>query len=248
MYSGQRMMTSYFRIGGLALEPPRGWQKRVKTFIDVFPSRVDEYEELLTNNRIWIGRTQGVGRLPVEDMLDLGVTGPMLRAAGLKWDTRKSQPYSSYEEFDFEIPTRTENDVYARYLVRIEEMRQSSRIIKQALEGMPEGRWTADAPHVVLPDREKMKTQMEALIYHFKIVTEGFAVPPGEVYQVIESPRGEVGYYVVSDGTAKPYRVHVRGPSFGNLQAVPEMVQGTLIADVIASIGSMDFVLGDSDR
>jgi NADH-quinone oxidoreductase subunit D len=248
MFSGQRMMTSYFRIGGLALEPPRGWQKRVRSFIDVFPSRVDEYEELLTNNRIWIGRTQGVGRFPLEDMLDLGVTGPMLRAAGLKWDTRKAQPYSSYEKFDFEIPTRTENDVYARYLVRIEEMRQSARIIKQALEGMPEGRWTADAPHVVLPDRDKMKTQMEALIYHFKIVTEGFRVPAGEAYQVIESPRGEVGYYVVSDGTAKPYRVHVRGPSFGNLQAIPRMVEGTLIADVIAAIGSMDFVLGDSDR
>ncbi|HKX00230.1 MAG TPA: NADH dehydrogenase (quinone) subunit D [Bryobacteraceae bacterium] len=248
MYSGQRMMTSYFRIGGLALEPPRGWQKRVKDFIDVFPSRVDEYEELLTNNRIWIGRTKGVGFLSIEDMLDLGVTGPMLRAAGLKWDMRKAEPYSSYDKFDFEIPTRTENDVYARYLVRIEEMRQSSRIIRQALEGMPSGRWTADAPHVVLPDREKMKTQMEALIYHFKIVTEGFRVPPGEVYQVIESPRGEVGYYVVSDGTAQPYRVHVRGPSFGNLQAVPQMIQGTLIADVIASIGSMDFVLGDTDR
>jgi NADH-quinone oxidoreductase subunit D len=248
MYSGQRMMTSYFRIGGLALEPPRGWQKRIKDFIDVFPSRVDEYEELLTNNRIWTGRTKGVGYISLEDMLDLGITGPMLRAAGLKWDTRKTEPYSSYDKFDFEVPTRTENDVYARYLVRIEEMRQSARIIQQALEGMPEGRWTADAPHVVLPDREKMKTQMEALIYHFKIVTEGFTVPAGEVYQVIESPRGEVGYYMVSDGTAKPYRVHVRGPSFGNLQAIPEMVKGTLIADVIASIGSMDFVLGDSDR
>jgi NADH-quinone oxidoreductase subunit D len=248
MFSGQRMMTSYIRIGGLALEPPRGWQKRVKSFIDVFPSRVDEYEELLTNNRIWIGRTQGVGTFPLEDMLDLGVTGPMLRAAGLKYDARKEHPYCSYEKFDFEVPTRTENDVYARYLVRIQEMRQSARIIKQALEGMPDGPWTADAPHVVLPDRDKMKTQMEALIYHFKIVTEGFRVPAGEVYQVIESPRGEVGYYVVSDGTAKPYRVHVRGPSFGNLQAIPRMIVGTLIADVIAGIGSMDFVLGDSDR
>jgi NADH-quinone oxidoreductase subunit D len=248
MYSGQRMMTSYFRIGGLALEPPRGWQHRVRAFIDAFPSKVDEYEELLTNNRIWTGRTKGVGCIPMEDMLDLGVTGPMLRASGLKWDIRKSQPYSSYDQFDFEIPTRTEGDVYARYLVRVEEMRQSARIVKQALEGMPSGRWTADAPHVVLPDREKMKTQMEALIYHFKIVTEGFRVPAGEVYQVIESPRGEVGYYMVSDGTVKPYRVHVRGPSFGNLQAVPRMVEGTLIADVIAAIGSMDFVLGDTDR
>lgn len=248
MFSGQRMMTSYIRVGGLALDAPRGWRQRVKRFIDVFPSRVDEYESLLTNNPIWIARTKGVGSLPVEDMLDLGVTGPMLRAAGVKWDIRKSEPYSSYDQFDFEVPTRTGNDVYSRYLVRVEEMRQSARIIQQALEGMPEGPYRADAPHVVLPDREKMKTQMEALIYHFKIVTEGFRVPEGEVYQAIESPRGEVGYYIVSDGTAKPYRAHIRGPSFGNLQAVPKMVEGTLIADVIASLGSMDFVLGDTDR
>jgi NADH-quinone oxidoreductase subunit D len=248
MYSGQRMMTSYFRIGGLALEPPRGWQQRVRTFIDAFPSKVDEYEELLTNNRIWIGRTRGVGYMSMEDMLDLGITGPMLRAAGLKYDARKNQPYSSYDKFDFEIPTQTAGDVYARYQVRLEEMRQSARIVKQALEGMPAGPWKADAPHVVLPGREKMKTQMEALIYHFKIVTEGFRVPAGEVYQVIESPRGELGYYVVSDGTARAYRVHMRTPSFGNLQCTPTLVQGALIADVIASIGSIDFVLGDVDR
>src|SRR5215475_3583085 len=174
MFSGQRMMTSYIRPGGLALEPPRGWQTRVRKFIDAFPSRIDEYENLLTNNRIWIGRTRGVGFISLEDMLDLGVTGPMLRGAGLKIDARKDQPYTSYEKFDFEVPTRTENDVYARYQVRVEEMRQSARIVKQALEGMPEGPWKADDQHVVLPDREKMKTQMEALIYHFKIVTEGF--------------------------------------------------------------------------
>jgi NADH-quinone oxidoreductase subunit D len=248
MFSGQRMMTSYFRVGGLALEHPRGWQERVRKFIDAFPGRVDEYEELLTNNPIWINRTKNVGRISLEDMLDLGVTGPMIRAAGMKWDIRKDEPYSSYEKFDFEVPVRTENDVYARYQVRIEEMRQSARVVKQALDGMPGGRFTADAPGIVLPDREKMKTQMEALIYHFKIVTEGFRVPAGEFYQAIESPRGEVGYYLVSDGTSKPFRVHVRGPSFGNLQAVPCMVEGTLIADVIAAIGSMDFVLGDSDR
>jgi NADH-quinone oxidoreductase subunit D len=248
MFSGQRMMTSYFRIGGLALEPPRGWHERVKKFIDVFPSRIDEYEDLLTSNRIWIGRTRGVGVMALEDMLDLGVTGPMLRAAGLKTDARKDEPYSSYEKFDFEVPTRTESDVYARYQVRMEEMRQSVRIVRQAMDGMPEGPWKAGDQHVVLPDREKMKTQMEALIYHFKIVTEGFRVPEGEVYQVIESPRGELGFYVVSDGGAKPYRVHMRTPSFGNLQAVPTMVQGTLIANVIAAIGSMDFVLGDTDR
>ncbi|MGH9658296.1 MAG: NADH dehydrogenase (quinone) subunit D [Bryobacteraceae bacterium] len=248
MFSGQRMMTSYFRIGGLALAPPRGWQHRVKRFLDVFPGRVDEYEDLLTHNPIWIGRTRGVGRIPLDDMLDLGVTGPMLRAAGLPLDARKTQPYSSYQLFQFDVPTRAENDVYARYQVRIEEMRQSARIVRQALDGMPEGPHTADAPKVVLPEREKMKTQMEALIYHFKIVTEGFHVPAGEVYQVIESPRGELGYYVVSDGTSKPYRVHIHGPSFGNLQAVPRMVEGTLIADVIAALGSMDFVLGDTDR
>src|SRR2546427_4443160 len=248
MFSGQRMMTSYFRIGGLALAPPRGWRERVKKFIDIFPSRVDEYDNLLTGNRIFMGRTQGVGYMPLEDMLDLGVTGPMLRAAGLALDARKQQPYSSYEKFDFEIPTRTEGDVFARYQVRVEEMRQSARIVKQALEGMPEGPHTADAPKVVLPEREKMKTQMESLIYHFKIVTEGFRVPKGEVYQVIESPRGELGYYMVSDGTSKPYRVHIHGPSFGNLQALPSMIEGSMIADVIASMGSMDFVLGDSDR
>jgi NADH-quinone oxidoreductase subunit D len=248
MFSGQRMMTSYFRIGGLALEPPRGWHERVKKFIDVFPSRIDEYEDLLTENRIWMGRTRGVGVMALEDMLDLGVTGPMLRAAGLKIDARKDEPYSSYEKFDFEVPTRTASDVYARYQVRMEEMRQSVRIVRQAMDGMPSGPWKAEDQHVVLPDREKMKTQMEALIYHFKIVTEGFRVPEGEVYQAIESPRGELGFYVVSDGTAKPYRVHMRTPSFGNLQAVPKMVEGIMIANVIASIGSMDFVLGDTDR
>jgi len=248
MFSGQRMMTSYIRPGGLALEPPRGWQQRVRKFIDAFPSKVDEYEELLTNNPIWIRRTRGVGQISLEDMLDLGVTGPMLRAAGLKTDARKDEPYSSYDQFDFEVPTRTENDVYARYQVRVEEMRQSARIIKQAVEGMPSGPWKADDPHVVLPDREKMKTQMEALIYHFKIITEGFRVPEGEVYQVIESPRGELAFYVVSDGSSSPYRVFMRTPSFGNLQATGTMVAGSLIADVIASIGSMDFVLGDTDR
>jgi NADH-quinone oxidoreductase subunit D len=248
MFSGQRMMTSYFRIGGLALAPPRGWQERVRKFIDIFPSRVDEYESLLTGNQIWMGRTQGVGYMALEDMLDLGITGPMVRAAGLPLDARKMQPYSSYEKFDFQVPTREESDVFARYQVRVEEMRQSARIVRQALEGMPEGPHTADAPKVVLPEREKMKTQMESLIYHFKIVTEGFRVSEGEVYQVIESPRGELGYYMVSDGTSKPYRVHIHGPSFANLQGLPKMIVGRLIADVIASLGSMDFVLGDSDR
>jgi len=248
MFSGQRMMTSYFRIGGLALEPPRGWEKAVKAFIDEFPSNVDEYENLLNNNPIWKIRTQGVASVPLEDLLDLGVTGPMIRAAGLKWDIRKSEPYSSYEKFDFEVPCNNDNDVWGRYRIRMDEFRQSARIVKQALEGMPGGAWQADAPKVVLPGREKMKTQMEALIYHFKIVTEGFRVPAAEVYQCIESPRGELGYYVVSDGTAKPYRVHMRTPSFANLMALPALIEGRLIADSIAGLGSMDFVLGDTDR
>jgi NADH-quinone oxidoreductase subunit D len=247
-FSGQRLMTSYIRIGGLALEPPRGWHKVVKTFIDGFPEKVDQYEALLDKNPIWKERTMGVGQMPVEQMIDWGITGPMLRAAGISWDARKTEPYSSYDKFDFVVPTRTENDVYARYRVRLDEMRQSTRIVLQALEGMPSGPWTAEAPKVVLPEREKMKTQMEALIYHFKIVTEGVRVPPGEVYQVTESPRGEIGYYIVSDGSTRPHRVFMRTPSFGNLQALPPMIEGKLIADTIASMGSMDFVLGDTDR
>jgi NADH-quinone oxidoreductase subunit D len=248
MFSGQRMMTSYIRIGGLALDAPRGWQQAVGKFIRAFPSNVDEYEDLLDSNPIWKIRTQGVGFISLEDMLDLGITGPMVRAAGVPMDLRKTQPYSSYDKFDFNIATRTENDVYARYRVRLQEMRESAKIITQALEGMPEGPYQADAPHVILPDREKMKTQMEALIYHFKIVTEGFRVPAGEVYQCVESPRGEIGYYVVSDGTSKAYRVHMRTPSFGNLQGLPKLLEGILIADSIATLGSMDFVLGDTDR
>jgi NADH-quinone oxidoreductase subunit D len=247
-FSGQRMMGSYIRIGGLALEPPRGWHEMIGKFMKQFGSRIDQYEELLDTNPIWTRRTKGVGFISLEDMLELGITGPMIRAAGLAMDARKTEPYSSYDKFDFKVVTRTENDVYARYRVRLGEMRESSKIVMQALEGMPEGPWQADAPHVVLPDREKMKTQMESLIYHFKIVTEGFRVPAGEVFQVVESPRGEIAYYVVSDGTSKPYRVHMRTPSFGNLQGLPPMLNGILIADSIAALGSMDFVLGDTDR
>jgi NADH-quinone oxidoreductase subunit D len=248
MFSGQRMMTSYIRPGGLALEPPRGWQQAVRKFIDGFPSKVDEYEDLLNGNPIWLRRTKGVGFISLEDMLDLGITGPMIRGAGLKWDVRKDEPYSSYDKFDFEVATHPDNDVWARYRVRMEEFRQSTRIVKQALEGMPGGPWQANAPKIVLPDREKMKTQMEALIYHFKIVTEGYRVPAGEIYQVVESPRGEIAYYIVSDGTSKPYRVFMRTPSFGNIQGLGKLLEGSLIADSIASMGSMDFVLGDTDR
>ena len=246
--SGQRMMTSYFRIGGLALEPPLGFFDRVKKFIDRFPADIDEYEGLLTGNPIFINRLKGVGQISAEDCLALGGTGPTLRASGIDVDLRRDNPYSGYENFKFAVPVLKDGDVWARYLVRVQELRESQKIVVQALEGLPEGRIKADAPKVVLPDREKMKTEMEALIYHFKIVTEGFTVPEGEVYMPIESPRGEMGYYVVSDGTAKPYRVHMRSPSFANLQTLPKMCEGRLIADVVAAIGSIDIVLGDVDR
>ena len=246
--SGQRMMTSYFRVGGVALEPPLDFFGRVRKFISYFPSKIDDYEALLTKNRIWIGRTKGVGYISADDGIALGLTGPCLRAVGVDWDLRKTNPYSSYDKFDFKVPVRTEGDVYARYLVRMDEMRESTKIIAQALEGMPEGPVNADAPHIVLPERERMKTEMEALIYHFKIVTEGFRVPPGEVYQAVESPRGQSAYYVVSDGTTHPFRMYVRAPSFANLQALPKMVEGRLIADVVAVVGSIDIVLGEVDR
>jgi len=248
MVSGQRMMTSYFRIGGLALEPPLGWLDRVAKFIDKMPARIDEYEALLTRNPIWLRRTQGVGYMSAGDAVALGVSGPSLRGSGVKWDLRKNQPYSSYDKFDFDVPTRPEGDVYARYRVRIAEMRESLKIVRQAMEGMPEGPVRANAPHIVLPDRDSMKNSIEALIYHFKIVTEGFRPPVGEVYQCVESPRGELGIYMVSDGSPKPFRCHVRAPSFANLQALPKMIEGRLIADVVASIGSIDVVLGEIDR
>jgi NADH-quinone oxidoreductase subunit D len=248
LVSGQRMMTSYFRIGGLALEPPPNFLKRVETFIDSMPARIDEYEDLLTKNKIWLARTKGVGYLSAEDALAMGVSGPNLRASGVGWDLRKSNPYSGYEKLTFEVPTKTAGDVYARYLVRIAEMREALKIVRQAMEGLPDGPVRTDAPGMVLPEREKMKTEMEALIYHFKIITEGFAPPPGEVYQAIESPRGQLGFYVASDGSAKPLRVKVRAPSFSNLAALPMMMQGRLIADAVACIGSIDIVLGEIDR
>jgi NADH-quinone oxidoreductase subunit D len=248
MVSGQRMMTSYFRIGGVALDLPLDFLQKVKSFADRFPSNVDEYENLLTNNPIWVNRLKGVALITAEDAIALGTTGPTLRASGIDLDLRRDAPYTGYENFKFKVPTATAGDVYARYLVRVQELRESIGIVKQALEGMPEGTIKADAPKVVLPDRENMKTQMESLIYHFKIITEGFTVPEGEVYQAVESPRGEMGYYIVSDGTAKPYRVHMRSPSFANLQALPSMCEGRLIADVVAAIGSIDIVLGDVDR
>jgi NADH-quinone oxidoreductase subunit D len=246
--SGQRMMTSYFRIGGLSLDPPLNFWGQVKKFIDKFPERVDEYEGLLTSNPIWVERTKGVAYLSAEDCISLGVTGPTLRASGIDWDLRRDMPYSSYDKFQFKVPVSNDGDVYARYLLRVQELRESNSIARQALEGVPSGPFKADSPKVVLPDREKMKTQMEALIYHFKIVTEGFTVPAGEVYQGIESPRGEMGYYVRSDGTAKPYRVHMRAACLANLHALEKMCVGRMIADVVAAIGSIDIVLGEIDR
>jgi NADH-quinone oxidoreductase subunit D len=249
MVSGQRMMTSYFRIGGLALEPPPGWLKRVGRFVELFPSRIEEYEKLLTGNGIWKLRTVGIGVLDAKDAVALGVSGPTLRAAGVAYDVRKFFPYSSYEEFEFEVPTRTESDCYARYTVRVAEMRESLKIVKQAMAKVPaEGSIRADAPGIVPPEREKMKTEMEALIYHFKIFTEGFSPPLGEVYQRIESPRGELGFFVASDGSPRPYRVKVRAPSFVNLQALPKLAEGRLVADLIACIGTIDIVLGEVDR
>jgi NADH-quinone oxidoreductase subunit D len=249
MVSGQRMMTSYFRIGGLAAEPPPGWLERVQRFVEIFPSRLDEYEQLLTENRIWRLRTVGIGELGAADAIGLGVSGPTLRAAGVAYDVRKFFPYSSYEEFDFAVPTRTESDCYARYLVRLAEMHESLKIVRQAMDKIPpEGPIQADAPGIVPPQRERMKTEMEALIYHFKIFTEGFTPPPGEVYQRIESPRGEQGWFVASDGSSHPCRVKVRAPSFVHLQALPKLAEGGLVADLIACIGTIDIVLGEVDR
>jgi NADH-quinone oxidoreductase subunit D len=248
MVSGQRMMTSYFRVGGIALEPPLGFFDRVRDFASYFQSKVDEYENLLTGNPIWVMRTKGVAVMSAEDAIALGATGPTLRGSGVDFDLRRDMPYSGYDNFKFKVPVSQDGDVFARYMCRVQELRESIEIVKQALAGMPEGPIKADAPKVVLPDREKMKTEMEALIYHFKIITEGFAVPVGEVYQAVESPRGEMGYYIVSDGTAKPYRVHMRSACFANLQTLPTMCEGRLLADVVAAIGSIDIVLGEIDR
>jgi NADH-quinone oxidoreductase subunit D len=246
--AGQRMMTSYFRIGGVALEPPLDFFDRVRALLKALPARIDEYEYLLTGNRIFMDRTKGVGLLSAEDAISFGVTGPPLRASGVDWDLRRDMPYSGYENFQFKVPISHDCDVWARYLLRVQEMRESVKIATQALDGMPEGRYVADAPKIILPEREVMKTQMEALIHHFKIVTEGFPVPAGQVYQAIESSRGEMGYFVVSDGTAKPYRVHMRNPTYATLQALETMCVGRMIADVVAAIGSIDIVLGEIDR
>ncbi len=246
--SGQRLMTSFIRPGGLMRDFPDGWLDKVRRFCDIFPARVDEYETLLTENEIWRDRTIGIGKISQADAIAYGLSGANLRATGLAWDIRKAEPYCGYETYDFDVPTRTEGDVYARYLVRVQEMRESIKIVRQALDRLPPGDYVIHDHKVALPPRAELATSMEALIHHFKLVTEGIRVPPGEVYQVIESARGELGFYIVSDGSGKPYRVHVRAPSFAALEALPLMAKGHMVADLVAMIGSLDPVMGEVDR
>jgi NADH-quinone oxidoreductase subunit D len=246
--SGGRLTPSYFRIGGLMMDLPSGFERRVKQFLDGFIPSLEEFHTLLTGNRIFQKRTQGVGCISAEDAIDWGLSGPCLRGSGVSLDIRRANPYTSYEQYDFEVPIETDCDVWARYMVRMREMRESHKIVTQALGRLKPGSVKADAPKVVLPDREAMKTHMDALIHHFLIVAEGFDVPAGEVYMPIEASKGELGVYVKSDGGPKPARVHFRGPSFVNLSALPHMVEGEMIADVVAIIGSLDIVLGEIDR
>ncbi len=248
MCSGQRMMTTYIRPGGLWRDVPAEFEDEVRSFIKVFPSRIDEYEALLTKNPIFLDRTKEIGVLTQEDALSWGVTGPMLRASGIPHDLRKSQPYSGYELYDFEIPTRSEGDTFARYIVRIEEMREALRIVEQALDKLPYGPVRSDNRKYVPPPRSELGTSMEALIHHFKLWTEGFSPPKGSVYLAVESPRGELGVYLESDGGPKPYRIHWRTPSFTNLQILPLIARGHLVGDLVLLIGTVDIVLGDVDR
>jgi NADH-quinone oxidoreductase subunit D len=250
--TGARFTTSYTRIGGLANDLPAGFLDGLKAFVKDFPSKVDEYEKLITRNKIFIVRMQGVGVLKKQDAIDLGVTGPNLRGSGVDWDIRKAHPYGGYEEFNFEVPIGSVGDCLDRYLCRIEELRQSTRILEQAIakiEAMPKGSpINASDPKIVLPPKEKVLTKMEELIHHFINVTEGVNAPPGEIYFSAENPKGELGFYIVSKGGGAPHRLKIRAPSFVNLQAIPILVKGHLIADVIAILGSLDFVMGECDR
>jgi len=248
MVSGQRMMTTYFRQGGLWRDVPDEFEDAVRQFIRLFPRRIDEYESLLTKNPLFLERTRKIGIISGEDAIHWGVTGPPLRASGVAFDLRKAQPYSGYEQYDFVIPTQTDGDTYARYLVRMEEMRQSLRIVQQALDHLPGGPVRSDNRKYVPPPRSELATSMEAVIHHFKLWTEGFDLPKGAVYVPVESPRGELGVFLESDGGPKPYRVHWRTPSFVNLQALPLLAKGHLVADLVALIGTIDVVLGDVDR
>jgi NADH-quinone oxidoreductase subunit D len=248
MSSGQRMHTRYFQVGGVIEDIPRGFAEKLSDFLDDMPSRVDQYGDLLNGNEIVLQRLRGTCPLDAETLLSLGVTGPLLRAAGNPWDLRKADPYCSYEDFQFKIPVGTVGDNYDRYACRLAEMYESVKIVKQALEGLPEGPHITENRKVALPPRHELATSMEALIHHFKLVTEGFRVPPGEVYFPIESPRGELGCFVRSDGSSKPARVHMRDPSFVNLQSFSHMAKGAYIADLIATLAMLDPILGGIDR
>ncbi len=246
--SGVRMMTSYICPGGLQADLPPHFDEQVRKFTDVFPQRLQEYHDLLTNNQLWLERTRGVSILSQEDAIAYGATGPVLRGSGVVWDLRKVFPYSGYERFDFDIPVGSNGDVFDRYLVRMLEMEQSLRIVNQALEGLPTGAHRVNNPKITPPPKWQITGSMEALIHHFKLFTEGYRPPKGEVFVRTESPKGELAYYIVSDGSAKPYRMHVRGGSFANLQVLPRMIEGGFLSDVVAGIGSIDIVLGEVDR
>jgi NADH-quinone oxidoreductase subunit D len=246
--AGQRMMTSYIRIGGLAEDLPPDFDRLVRRFLKIMPEALKDYESLLTHNRIFINRTRNVAVISAENALNWSLSGPMLRGSGVRKDLRKDNPYSGYEKFDFDIALGRHGDAYDRYLLRLEEIRQSLRIIQQAIDGMPEGPHRAHVPGVVLPPKDDVLYKMESLIFHFKIITEGFVSPKGAVYQGIESPKGELGFYISSNGTNKPNRVRVRPPSFLNLACLPALVEGHLLSDVVCAIGSIDIVLGEVDR
>jgi NADH-quinone oxidoreductase subunit D len=248
MSSGQRMHTRYIQVGGVFEDIPAGFEAKVREFCADMPNRVDQYGDLLNRNEILLRRLRGTCPLDEQTLLELGVTGPLLRATGNPWDLRKAMPYSSYDEFEFRIPVGTQGDNFDRFAVRLAEMKESVRIIEQALDGLPEGPWITDDRKIALPPRHELATSMEALIHHFKLVTEGFRVPPGEVYYPIEGPRGELACFVRSDGSSKPARVHMRDPSFVNLQATAPMVRGAYIADLIATLAMLDPVLGGIDR
>ena len=246
--TGLRMNHNYIRAGGVAADLPDGWEEDVALICDTVPGRLDEYDELLTAQPIFRERTDGVGALSAEDAMALSATGPILRASGVAWDLRRSMPYLFYDAVDFDVVVRSEGDTLARYEVRLEEIRQSVRIVRQILEKMPLGDYRVQDRKVTPPPRARIDESMEALIHHFKIFTEGFKVPEGEVYVAVESPRGELGCYMVSDGRSKPYRMHIRGPSFVNLQSLPAMMRGGLMADAVAVISSVDPVMGEVDR
>ncbi len=246
--SGARMTSNYFRVGGLSADLPEGFEKEITSFIDDMPGCLDTYEGLLTGNKIWQSRTMGVGIIEAEDAIDIGLSGSSARGSGIDWDLRRDNPYSGYETYDFDVVTRTDGDTFSRYKVRLDEMRQSLRIIRQTLDRLAPGPVLADEPKVCLPAKKDVVGSIEGLIHHFKIVSEGFKPEPGEIYQAIEAPKGELGYYLISDGSSKPFRMKIRPPSFVNLQALPQMVEGKLLADVIAIIGTLDIVLGEIDR